>query len=446
MIAVNGNSARRTLAAVLVASWPALAPAMTLSDAFKAAQQYDPTYRISEAQYRADKEAGIIARASLKPRLDLQGTATHAHTESDGVFGSSSDGYDAWSAGAQLRQPLFRLDWFGIGDRAKALDSQAEIAHLGSQLDLQMRVAQRYFGVLIAKAQLAQATAEAKAVAQSLANTQQRYDVELVPGTDLKEAQARNDLAQASLLAANRDMDNALDEFAETTGAANVQLPALPENVVFPALIPADVQDWVTAAQQNSTQIATATQSEAIALTQLSSAKATALPTLDLVGSVGRDDTSEYIFGQKSDDARIGVELNIPLYAGGATQAALRQARAQYEVAQADLQRVQREVERLTRQQFRTLQTTYAEVSAYERALASAQVAEVATRNGYEAGTRTITDVLDAQSRVVQARRNLDTTRYNLLLDLLQLKQTVGRLSPADFAEVDRLLTATPSP
>lgn len=108
--------------------------------------------------------------------------------------------------------------------------------------------------------------------------------------------------------------------------------------------------------------------------------------------------------------------------------------------------RIQRETERSTRQQYRTVETAYIEVNAYQRSLASAETAEIATRNGYDAGTRTITDVLDAQSRVVQSRRDLNTARYNLLLGLLQLKQIVGRLTVADFSEIDRLLAQPATP
>ncbi len=441
MIAAPRFEAARWLLAVAVLAGATSASAMTLSEALQAADGHDPTRAVYEAQYAADRESGIIERAAVRPRLDLQGNGNYARTESQSpLFGSFQDKYPSWSANAQLRQPLFRLDWFDIGERAKAAESQAELAHRSAQLDLLLRVAQRYFNVLIAQDQLEQAQAEARAVDKSLTDTRQRFDVELVAGTDLKEAQARQDLAQAALVGAQRNLDNARDELDETTGRGDAALPALSGEIAFPPLLPAKVDEWVAAAREGSPRIALAEQSAVVARTRYASAKAQAYPTLDLVGSVSRDDTSDFDFGQRTDDARIGVQLNVPLYAGGATRAGLRQADAQREVAEAELARVQRETERQTRQQYRTLETRYAEVSAYRRSLASAETAEVATRNGYDAGTRTITDVLDAQSRVVQSRRDLNSARYTLLLDLLQLKQTVGRLSERDFAEIDALL------
>jgi len=468
MTAAPRLDASRWLLAACLGGWTACAPAMSLTEALMAADGHDPTRAVFEAQFAADREAGIIERASIRPQVNLQGAANYAHTESKSTafsnLGSGSgdagggseeqqassgvfkDSYPAWSASASLRQPLFRLDWFDIGDRAKALESQADLARRSARLDLQLRVAQRYFNVLIAQDELAQAEAEARAIGQSLDNTRQRYEVELAPGTDLKEAQARHDLAQADLVSARRNLQNARDELDETTGDGDASLPALPPEVSFPPLLPANVDEWVGAARANSPRIALAEQGAIVARTRYQSARASAYPTLDLVGSVGRDDTSDFAFGQRTDDARVGVELNIPLYAGGATLAGLRQAGAQRDVAEADLVRIQRETERSTRQQYRTVETAYIEVNAYQRSLASAETAEIATRNGYDAGTRTITDVLDAQSRVVQSRRDLNTARYNLLLGLLQLKQIVGRLTVADFSEIDRLLSQPATP
>jgi len=281
-------------------------------------------------------------------------------------------------------------------------------------------------------------------VTQSLDDTRKRYEVELVPGTDLKEAIARQDLSQALRVTARRNLENARDELEETTGDGQAGLPMLPDDVSFPALQPATAEEWVAAARASSPRIASARIQAEIARTRAESTRAQAYPTLDLVGTAGRDDNSRFSFGSRNDDARIGVELNMPIYGGGAILAGLRQADAQQRAAQAEFERTQLQIERETRQLFRAVETAYLQNRAYERSVSSADTALAATRNGYDAGTRTITDVLDAQSRLVQARRDLATTRYNLLLNLLQLKQIVGRLSERDFAEIDTMLTMQP--
>lgn len=439
------NKAVAAVLAGVLAGAAAPASAMSLGEALQRAVEHDPTVSSSLALYDAEKEAGELDRGTLRPVLSASGKYDYARTESDGVFGAATDKYGAWSAQVEARQPLFRLDWFARGDRAEARDTLAEINQADRKQQLLIRVADRYFGVLTAQDQVAQAGAEAKAVRESLEDTRKRYEVELVPGTDLKEAQARDDLAQARLLSARRALENARDALDEITANGRVALPQLPQKVQFAPLQPAQAADWVKAAREHSPRIAQARQNVVVADADRRSRVSDAAPTLDLVATAGRDDSSDYMFGQSVDDARVGVRLNVPLYAGGAVLAAKRQAAANLRFAQSELNRTTLETERQTRQLFNQVQTAYVEADAYDRALGSALAAQQATRAGYEAGTRTITDVLDAQSRVVQARLDYNNTRYSLLLSLLQLKETVGGLSAKDFAEIDRLLQSPAS-
>ncbi|MFP5304540.1 MAG: TolC family outer membrane protein [Gammaproteobacteria bacterium] len=418
---------------------------MSLSEALQRAREHDPAVAVSAAQYQADREEGRAERSTLLPSLSAGGAYYHAQTDFESPYGGADDSYHGWSAQAEARQALFRLDWFARRDRARALDAQAETAYRERELEVLLRVADRYFSVLLAQDQLAQAEAEAQAVRESLEDTRKRYEVEIVPGTDLKEAQARDDLAQARLLSARIGLETAQEALAEITGADGPVLPVLPQDVAFPPLAPASAEAWVEAAREQSPRIALARQAAEIAETRRKSTFSAAMPALDLVASASRDDASDYAFGQLRNDQRIGVELSVPIYAGGLNSARLRQAEAAAIAAQADLRRVILETERETRQRYRQVATAYHEADAYRRSLESALAAQAATQAGYDAGTRTITDVLDAKSRVVQAQRDLNNTRYNLLLSLLQLRQLTGELSAEDFARIDRLLRDPPA-
>ena len=440
---------KRTLAPLLgLLAAAALTPAsaMSLSEAYERAAEHDPYVAASRAQYEADREQGRQEFGSLLPSVTLGGSYYYADTELEAAFGQSQDDYEGWSAPVELRQPLFRLDWFARRDRSRLFDSRADAALRERELATLFRVAERYFGVLLAQDELTQAEAEAEAVRESLEDTRKRYEVELVPGTDLKEAQARDDLAQARLLSARTGLITAQDALEEITGSGHVALPALDDDLAFPPLAPANVDEWVAAAREQSPSIALARHAALIAGADRRSARSSASPVLDLVASAGRVDSSEYELGQLQDDARVGVELSVPIYAGGINAARLRQAEASERAAQAELTRVTLEVERLTRQSYRQASTAYFEVDAYQRSLESALAAVAATRADYDAGTRTITDVLDAKSRVVQARRELNSTRYNLLLKLLELRQRAGELSAADFDQIDTLLRYPPAP
>jgi TolC family type I secretion outer membrane protein len=428
------------------AGFATAAQAMTLSEALQRAAQHDPAVASSLATFDAEKEAGPQERAGLLPTVTARGAANYADTKSEFAFGSApAEAYPSWQASLEARQPLFRLDWFARRDRANAQDALAENGLNDRKQQLFRRVADRYFNVLLAQDEVTQLQAQAKAVQESLDNSRNQYEVGLVPGTDLREAQAKNDLTQAQLLSARRAFETAQDALDETTGTGRETLPSLSDDVEFPALLPADQESWMRSATENSAVLIQARQQSVVAMADVKSRKSAAMPTVDLVASASHSDSTKYTLGQLQDDARVGVELTVPLFAGGLNASRVREAEARQRAAEAELLRLTLETERQVRQLFRDVQSGYVEVKAYRQAMESAALAEIATQNGYEAGTRTILDVLDAKSRVAQSKRDLHRTRYNQLSNLVQLKQAAGVLSEKDFAGIDQLLLKNPA-
>lgn len=440
---------RRCAGALLCATISAFAVpsfAMTLSEALDRTIQHDPAVRMSIAQHDAAQENDAEDRASRLPSVNVSGYGQYGRTESQGVFGSRAENYPSWGAQLEARQPIFRLDWSAREDRADALEQRADEALRERRNALLLRVAERYFDVLDARDAVEQRGKEARAVKESFEDAKNRYEVELIPRTDLVEARARHDLAQAQLLTARRALDNARDALAEITGVFPEKLPMLRTDVSLPAIAPDALEPWIAAAEATNPALLQARADWEVAQANARSAQAARLPEVDLVGRVGLDDSSEYQFGQRLENQVIGVELTMPLYNGGALAAQERQSVAQVRVAQADFERIKAETRRLVREHFRAVVSARSEASAFAQALASARSAREATRNGYEAGTRTITDVLDATSRVAQAQRDLNATRYRLLLNILRLKETVGDMNAGDFVEFDALFTYSNTP
>ncbi|MGQ0700679.1 MAG: TolC family outer membrane protein [Panacagrimonas sp.] len=415
------------------------AQAMTLGEALAMAAERDPAVAASRAAYSAESELGEQERSLLRPSVELEGRGDYAYSDSQFSFGAGAETYPAWSAYLRARQALLRFDWSARGDRADVRDGLAEEGKSDRLRQFIARVCQRYLDTLLAEDGLDQAESEARAVRESLDDTRKRYEVELVPGTDLKEAQARNDLAQAQLISARADLEDQRDGLHEVTGYDRAPLPRLGEQLEYPPLDPPDMEGWVKLAVADGTATRTARLRVQLATADLASRRAEALPRVDVVAEGGRFDSTAYSQGQLQDDVRVGLELTVPIYAGGYNGSRVREAEARLSEAEAELQRIVLESEREVRTVFRSVETARAEETAFERAMTSATAAEVASRAGYDAGSRTITDVLDAKSRVVEARRNRNASRYTLLIRLLTLNAISGTLTVERVQALDRL-------
>src|SRR5206468_3571283 len=164
----------------------------------------------------------------------------------------------------------------------------------------------------------------------------------------------------------------------------------------------------------------------------------------DLSASYARNDDPTNVIpgitGPFTNAASVGLVLGVPLYAGGIVQSRVRQAIANRDRAQQDLESTTRNVAQNVRANYLNVTSGIAQVRALEQALTSTQSQLDSTILGRDVGVRTSVDVLNAQQQVFQTRRDLQQARYNYLLNTLRLKQAAGQLDEPDIAEINRAL------
>jgi outer membrane protein len=137
------------------------------------------------------------------------------------------------------------------------------------------------------------------------------------------------------------------------------------------------------------------------------------------------------------------LQLQIPLYQGGATSSLVRQAALNKQKAQDDVEIARRQTELDTQRAYLNLSTTIAQVKALDQALVSSQSQLDSTKLGYEVGVRTSVDVLNAQQQLYSAKRDLLQVRYNYLVNIIRLKAASGVVAEADLLDINQQLVLT---
>lgn len=141
----------------------------------------------------------------------------------------------------------------------------------------------------------------------------------------------------------------------------------------------------------------------------------------------------------------VGVQVTLPIFSGGLAQSKVREARALEEQARQDLEDARRQVEQATRTAYLGVTSGAAQVTAREQVLASSKSQLDATRLGREVGVRTSVDLLNAERKVYESRRDLAQARYQYLMARLQLAAAVGQLDRKVLEGVNQLLQARQS-
>ncbi len=427
------------LAGLLALGAMAPAGAQNLVTLYDAARAFDATYLSARALAESAPYRAEQAHAPLRPNAALGGNATRTHSEVE-VLSNSSTGA---GASLQARQSLFnRANRVTANQADKSLEVSRHDLQAAEQ-DLIIRVAQAYFDVLAAQDTLATTRASKTAISEQLASAKRNFEVGTATITDTREAQARFDLATAQEIAAENDLRTKRIALDQLVGQSNVTPKPLATPAKLPPLEPAQVDAWVSQAESAHPTIQRAQLALEIAQLETEKARAGHLPTLDAVGTVSRNRGPASLLSPvnvNTQQASVGLQLNVPLYSGGAVQNRVKETLALEDKARDDLDAARRGVAQAARQAFFGVQSGQAQVSALEAAESSSQLALEATQLGYKVGVRVNLDVLNAQTQLYTTRRDLAKARYDVLMGSLRLRQAAGQLQAQDLAGINQLL------
>ncbi len=461
----------RILAACGLALASAAASSADLLQVYQQALQNDPQIREAEANRLASREAKPQALASLLPQFNASGSYTKSNGDGNIVrsqqvnpldddspfinnqFLTSSDtGNRQYQL--QLRQTLFRWDQWETLKRADEQVAQAEADYQAAQQDLISRTAQRYFDVLAAQDTVDAAQATLEAFSRQLEQADKRFEVGLIAITDVQEARAAHDQAAAAVIQAKRTLATARELLRELTGEAVDTLATPVDNIPLKTPAPENEDQWVSMAQEQNLNVISARLAADIAKQDVRIARAGHLPTIDLVaqrsdsrtwgdGSIRLADTLTADNNppeQEQKQDAIGIQVTVPIWSSGATQSRVRQNVYLHRAARERLERAHRETERATRDAYLGVISEISRVQALKQALESSRTAIQATEAGFEVGTRTTVDVLDSRRQLFEAQTNYSRSRYDYIINVLNLQLASGTLNKDDLEEINGYL------
>jgi outer membrane protein len=432
---------------LIVALSAAPARAADLLQIYREALANDATY----ASARATRDAGLESlpqgRAQILPTVNA--TAFTQYNEVDLSFrGAAPDSQRQGNSNGfavTLTQPLFNWQNIQVYREAGFRAAQAEAVFGQAAQDLIVRVAQAYFDVLASQDSLAFIQGQKEAISEQLAQAKRNFEVGTATITDTHEAQARFDLATSQEIAAQGDLEFKKRALQQIVGKFPERLEPLKSGIELNPPRPNSMEDWATAAAKQGYPVRAQEAALEVAVREIERTRAGHLPTLNIVGSAGVNSssisaTSTNNTPSDTTSRTIGLQLAIPLYAGGNVSSQVRQAVANREKAQQDLEGTRRTAALSARQSYLGVTNGMAQVRALEAALVSSRSALDSNKLGYEVGVRINIDVLNAQQQVYSTLRDLSRARYDTILNGLKLKAAAGTLGEADVEEVNRLL------
>lgn len=411
----------------------AMSQAENLLQVYKQARESNPDLRKTAADRDAAFEKINEARSPLLPQLGLSA----GYNRSYGYRDNRDQNGNTTSGSLALTQTIFDMSkWRALTLQEKTAGI-SDVTFQTAEQSLILNTATAYFNVLKAIDTLSYTQAQKDAVYRTLDQITQRFNVGLVAITDVQNARSNYDTVLAAEVTARNDLDNALETLRQVTGAFYPELASLNTDS-FNTKRPEAVNNLLKEAEARNLSLLSARLSQDLAREQIKSAQTGYMPTVDFSASTAVSNNRYSGSNNQSQDNdagenKVGLSFNLPLYSGGQTNSQVQQAQYNFVGASEQLESAHRSVVQTVRSSFNNVNASISSINAYKQAVVSAQSSLDAMEAGYQVGTRTIVDVLDATTTLYNAKRQLSDARYTYLINQLNIKSALGTLNQNDL-------------
>jgi outer membrane protein len=434
-----GLRATQTALGLLLAIHLGHAAAIDLVDAYRQALGHDPTTLAADDALSAGREKTVQGDALLRPRISLQAglSRIHDHNSSEppaelAALAPADSSGTARQASVQVVQPLYDKSASASRQQLHEQSTLAQVQFRQSRQDLALRVAEAYFGVVLAGENLRVVQAEKAALGHQRDRAQARFDIGQGKITDLHEAKARLDAVETREVLAQSTLELKRTQFLETVGVPPAQLAGLAPSFMPRQPEPDNLQAWQMKGENQNSLVQVRQSEREIASAEIDKYRLASRPTLAVVGSYAARSQSgglsPLVAPEGNRNASVGLQLTIPLYAGGGLDSREREAVAKRSEAEQQVAAARRDVRIRVQDGFLAVKTGVSRIAAVEQALVSARSALEATTLGRDVGSRTELDVLDAQQRMYGAELDVVQARIDYLLGRLRLAAAAGEL------------------
>lgn len=421
------------IAAIALSAASTQAWSLDLLQAYQAAMQEDASILATRAATDARRERLPQARAQLLPNLSASASRNRNSLERttpdfQGDPVTTNSRYASSSEALTLRQPIFRL--YQVADYYQA-QAQVDDANAILERELQnlsVRVSGAYFEALLTSEQLALVLAQKTAYLTQLSSARKRLAAGAGTRTDIDEAQAALDLNLAQELEAIQNVDFTRRQLQSLINRPVDSLAALDaEKLQLIQPEPNRVEDWIARAENLSPELQSLKAQLEAARLEVRKAQAGHFPTLDAIAQLTRSDSDTVTnVNNRYNNKSVGLQLNIPIFAGGYVNSQVRQALAEQERVGQALEGLRRDLGVRLHREFRGVTEGVLRVRALEQAVRSAEQVVSSNRRSFEAGSRTLVDTLNAEQQRAAAQRDLVQARHMYLMSRVRLHALVG--------------------
>lgn len=253
-----------------------------------------------------------------------------------------------------------------------------------------------------------------------------KYNKGVIKLSDLAQSESSLASAKAKLLSSESALQTSKNNFKNIVGYT-------PENLTIPNLqslsIPSSLEQTVSLAEQNNSQLIIAQLKIQKANYDLNSSKESAFaPKASLSFEISENDDNN-----SSTDKRTQTEakaiVSIPIYSGGKGYSQVKEKQALKISADLDYTDVKNNTTKIASSAWSNFKLSQSKLDLAKAQLKASEIAYEGIIQEYESGQRTTLDVLNSRSFLLEARLNLINSERNEIISKFNLLFVTGNLT-----------------
>ena len=417
---------------------------LTMIEAYDLALMNDSTYRSALKDYESGVANKNLGLSALMPKL----SANYYYYQNDTTQWSkgstapaTQSKYPSENGSLQLTMPLFSMDAIARYRQGQSQANFSEEKFKYNAQDLLIRVTQAYLDTLFAEDQLKFQTAESNAFLEQSKLMEKFFINGESSKTDVLEALAAYRVSMSKIIDIEYNLENSRRKLVDIIGYPTTRQEITPLDRRFQAL-PVNFKsftEWRDVAMLNSPQIKAQAFQVEVALREYEKAVAGRYPVVNLVGTLSSQSSSTVTsIGIGYNQNYIGVQVSVPIYTGGESDARIAQTYAAYEKAKADFDANRDQTVTELKKQYDIVQSSVEKINAVNLAVESTVALVKAMQKSVQFGERANVDLLNAQKSLSNNNRDLAQAKYNYLIAFLKLGQLSGTLDMDRFSQITK--------
>ena len=409
---------------IIVILFSKISFAIDVDDAIKSTIENNPKVKIAFEKLEESKE--LIENAYNQKLPTITSTISGTYSNSDSSTATSSTTPETFTDKYKLSltQNLYDAGEKNLEiERSKILFDKEIINFKISIQDLILSAINGYLTVINYEKSLEASNKNFDSVTRFLDETKTKFDLGSATLYDLQNAESAFAIAETNLFIAQQNYDVSKISFNRIVGLEAVNLEDvidLNKNI--------NLELFIKNVENNNYSLALLDNDILNTNLLLAIEKLNNKPSLDLSTSVEYSDSGRIDSGTEKTNGTIGLTLTIPVFQKNNDKSDIRKYQSKLLQSELKFEDTKQDLTIQASNLYKNYLISKSNISSNNKQLKSIQTSLDSIKEEYKIGTKTITDLIDAESELLDVNVNYHSSRKDMILNYFNILALEGSL------------------